>query len=80
MQDASPSAPVNGSKRVEVLHHDAMKVPETVLFQETVKVGPAVLPRSRDLIVRPDDAAGLRVHLADHRHAAAATHPMAHEI
>lgn len=76
MPAASPAVPVNGSKRVEVLHHDAMKVLEAVLFPETVQVGRPVLPHSGDLVERPDNAAALRVHLSDHRQAAAAAHTL----
>lgn len=72
MRAVSPSVPVNGSKRVKVLHHNAMKVPEAIQFPEIVQVDHSVLPQSGDLTERLDNAAALRVRLSDHRHAAAA--------
>lgn len=66
--------PVNWSKRVEVLHHDAVKVLEAVQFPKIVQVGNPILPQSRNLTERPDDAAALCVHLSDHRHTAAVAH------
>lgn len=65
------SLPVNGSKCVEVLHHDPMKVFEAVQFPEVVQVDQPVFPLSGNLIERPDNAAALRVCLPDDRHAAA---------
>ncbi len=74
MQTALPPVPVNGSKRVEVLQHDAVKVSEAIQFPKIVQVGHPVLPQSRNLAERPDNAAALRVRLSDHRHTAAAPH------
>jgi len=70
----SPPLPVNGSKSVEVVYHDAVKVSEAIHFPEVVQVKHPILPQSRNLIKRPDDAATLRVRLSDHRHTAAAAH------
>lgn len=73
MQTALPPIPVNGSKPVEVLHHDAVKVSEAIQFPEIVQVGQPVLPQSRNLAEGPDNAAAaLRVRLSDQRHTAAA--------
>lgn len=72
MQAASPSVPVDGSKLVEVLQHYAMKVFETIQFPKLVQVGHPILPQSRNLTERSDNAAALWVRLSDHRHAAAA--------
>lgn len=59
MPPALPSLPVNGSKCVEVLQHDAVKVPEAIQFPKIVQVGHSVLPQSRNVTERPDDAATL---------------------
>ena len=66
--------PVNGSKSVEVLQHDAVKVSEAVQFPKIVQVDHPILPQSRDLTERPDNAAAVRVRLSDHLHTAAAAH------
>lgn len=70
-QAALTSKPVNGSKSVEVLQHEAVKVSEAIQLPEIVQVSPPVLPQSRDLIERPDNAAAFQVPVSDHRHAAA---------
>lgn len=51
-----------------------MQVPEAVQFPEVVQVEQVVLPQSRNLTEGPDNAAALRAHVSDHRHAAAAAH------
>lgn len=48
-----------------------MKVSKAIQFPEVVQVDHPVLPESRNLTERPNDAAALRVRLPDHRHAAA---------
>lgn len=71
--------PVNRSKGVEVLHHDAVKVSEAVQFPEVVQVGHPILPQPRNVTEGLDNAAAaLRVHLSVHRHAAAASAAAAH--
>lgn len=69
-----PSVPVNGSKRVKVVHHDAVKVSEAIQFPKIVQVCHPILPESRNLTERPNNAAALRERLSDYRHAAAEAH------
>lgn len=71
---ALPSVPVNGSKSVEVLQHDAVKIFEAIQFPEIVQVDHSILPQPRNLTERPDNAAAFCVCLSDHRHTAAAAH------
>lgn len=66
------SVPVNRSKCVEVLHHDAVQISESIKFPEIVQVGHPILPQSWNLIERPDKAAVVRVRLSDHWNCAAA--------
>ena len=49
-----------------------MNIPEPIQFPEIVQVYHPILPQSRDLIERPDEAAVLRVRLSHYWHAAAA--------
>ena len=72
MHAALPPVPVNGSKCVEVLQHDTVKISEAIQFPEIVQVGCSILPQPRNLTERPDNAAAFRVHLSDHRHTAVA--------
>lgn len=51
------SIPVNGSKSVEVLQHDTVKVFKAIQFPEVVQVGRSILPQSRNLTERPDHVA-----------------------
>lgn len=66
------SVPVNRSKCVEVLHHDAVQISESIQFPEIVQIGHPILPQSWNLIERPDKAAAVRVRLSDHWNCAAA--------
>ena len=59
IQTALISIPVDGSKLLEVLHHNAVKVSEAILFPKIVQVGHSILPQPGNLTERPDDAAAL---------------------
>lgn len=54
-----PSVPVNGSKSVKVLQHDAVKISEAIKFPEIVQVGHPILPQPRNLTERLDNAAAI---------------------
>lgn len=74
MHTASSSVPVNGSKSVEVLQHDAVKISEAIQFPEIVQVGHPILPQPRNLTERPNNAGAFCVCLSDHWHTAAVAH------
>jgi len=72
----SYQVPVNGSKSVEVVHHDAVDVPEAVKFPKAVKAGHAALPEPRDLTEGPYGGAAVCARrLSDRGHTAAVADP-----